>query len=194
MARFDNKSENSMSGKLLVALPSLHSSCFEKSVIYMCNHDSNGAMGIIINHALNNLDFHAVLKQFNIKSDLLLSGNLPVHFGGPVDMVRGFILHTSDYHIDDTFNVDDKVCLTSSTRILRDITSGSGPKKSILALGYAGWEAGQLEQEIKRGSWYTVPATEDIIFGDKNEDKWRKAARLAGIHDPLMFSHEVGHA
>jgi putative transcriptional regulator len=194
MGKLDKNNESSIAGKLLIATPSLHSTCFEKAVIYICSHDDQGAMGLIVNHMLDDMDFSAVLKQFNINEDISSRGKFPVYFGGPVDMVKGFILHSSDYKLDDTHIFSGGMCLTSNIRILKDITIGCGPEKKILTMGYAGWSPGQLEVEIESGSWFTVPPAEDIIFGSDKEDKWKKASKLTGILDPFKISHEVGHA
>lgn len=179
-------------GQLLIATPSLQGSCFTRSVLFMCNHDEEGAMGLIINHALSGVDANKILSQFDI-TVAPEDKTLPVHFGGPVDMVRGFVLHTPDYHSDETLPIDNFISLTSNISILKNIAAGEGPEKSILALGYAGWSPGQLEGEVERNSWFTVPASETLVFDIPNEFKWETAAESVGV-DLLKFSGQAGHA
>jgi putative transcriptional regulator len=179
-------------GQLLIATPSLTGSCFSRSVIYMCQHNEEGAMGLIINQKLETLDAKKIFEQFSIQLPKSKRA-FPVFFGGPVDMVRGFVLHTADYSNKDTFPINEELALTSSTEILQDIVDGKGPKKSLLALGYSGWGAMQLEKEIEENSWFTVPPSLDLIFDSENESKWQRAADSVGV-DLLKFSSNAGHA
>jgi putative transcriptional regulator len=178
-------------GQLLIATPSLYGSCFARSVVYLCNHNEEGAMGLIINQTLDDIDGNKIVENL----DISLKGNLDlsVHFGGPVDLVRGFVLHSPDYQAKDTYMINEQTALSSSLDVLQDISNGDGPKKCLLALGYSGWGAGQLETEIEANSWFTVPASDDLIFGTDNDGKWQKAAESVGV-DLFKFSEEAGHA
>src|SRR5690606_28433000 len=138
-----------LEGSLLVATPVLNGSAFEKAVIYLCVHNEIGSMGILVNHAINNLKCSDILSQVGIKSSEINFNNAPVYFGGPIESAKGFILHTSDYYGINTQVLQDNISLTSTMDILQDMASGKGPHKRILALGCAGWEPGQLEQELK---------------------------------------------
>lgn len=180
-----------LEGQFLIATPSLMESCFSKTVIYLCSHDATGAMGLIINQTLDSADAEKVLKQFHIPAPK--RKKMPVYFGGPVEMVRGFVLHSADYDSPDTFVMTPDIALTSSVDILRDIVEGKGPKRHLLALGYSGWTANQLESEIEANSWLSVPASADIIFDSNNDAKWQRAARSVGV-DLLKFSNQSGHA
>jgi len=193
MAEFNRvKKDGYLEGQLLIATPSLRFSCFSKAVIYVCSHSEHGAMGIIVNQALDDLNGSVLWKHFNIDThDQQIY--LPVHFGGPVDSARGFILHSADYQKMGTINIKPGVSLSSSVEILKDIAEGHGPKQRLFALGYAGWGAGQLEQELQQNSWLTVPASEDLIFGMENGRKWQGAAKSAGV-DMYRLSPDVGHA
>lgn len=179
-------------GQLLVATPKIQFSCFEKSVILMCLHNPGGAMGIIVNHEVEHLKARDVFDQFGIEaSDETI--NLPLHFGGPVDTNRGFVLHSTDYSTQDTALITDTLSLTSSMDILKDIALGKGPRKKLLALGHAGWAPNQLETEIEDNSWFSVPASEAIIFSKGMESKWLEASKIVGVN-PFMFSDNAGHA
>jgi len=179
-------------GQLLIATPSLMGSCFEKSVIYVCAHTADGAMGIIINHLVQAIDAKEIFKQLEIA--IPQKGlNVPVHFGGPVDSARGFVLHTADYIKQETVVMDDNIALTCNIDVLKDISSGEGPQKSILALGYAGWGPGQLEEELETNSWLTANPSEALVFDTNNDDKWQKSAASQGI-DLSKLSGEIGHA
>jgi putative transcriptional regulator len=181
-----------LEGQLLIATPMLVGSCFEKSVIYICAHTPDGAMGLIINHLVEAIDVRDIFRQLEItvpNRDVAM----PVHFGGPMDSARGFVLHSSEYARKETVLMDTDIALTCNIDILKDIASGQGPARSILALGYAGWGAGQLEQELETNSWLTAPASMTIVFNTPNASKWLLAAQLQGI-DLHKLSGDVGHA
>ena len=179
-------------GQLLIAMPSMTDPRFEKTVIYMCAHNSDGAMGLVINRAIDSLTFPELLEQLEIDSG---SGGdqIRVLFGGPVEQARGFVLHSSDYLQDASLVVDDNVVLTATIDILRAIADGTGPNNCLLALGYAGWGAGQLDSEIKSNGWLCVDADEDLVFGCDLDEKWQRAMTKIGI-DPHMLSDSAGHA
>ena len=179
-------------GQLLIAMPSMTDPRFEKSVIYMCAHNSDGAMGLVINRAIDSLTFPELLEQLEIDSG---SGGdqIQVLFGGPVEQARGFVLHSPDYLQDASLVVDDNVVLTATIDILRAIADGTGPNNCLLALGYAGWGAGQLDSEIKSNGWLSVDADEDLVFGCDLDEKWERAMTKIGI-DPRMLSDSAGHA
>ena len=189
-----------LDGRLLIAMPVMGDPRFERSVIYLCAHSAEGAMGIIVNHPAGSIDFPELLEQLGIikkGAQIKLPENaesMKVLRGGPVDTGRGFVLHSSDFYIENaTLRIDDGVCLTATVDILRAIANGSGPKHAILALGYAGWAPGQLETEIQSNGWLHCDADADLIFGDDVEDKYARALRKIGI-DPGMLSNEAGHA
>lgn len=182
-----------LEGSLLVATPLLNGSCFEKSVIYMCAHNDTGAMGILVNHTLENIRCRDILGQVGIKASEINCENAPVYFGGPVESAKGFILHTSDYASGGTQIIHNNISLTSTVDILQDIANGKGPQKQIFALGCAGWSAGQVEKELKENSWITLPASESLVFDSDNTDKWERAASSLGINF-TNYSLKVGNA
>jgi len=193
-------SEGYLDGRLLVAMPVMGDPRFERSVIYLCAHSAEGAMGIMVNRPAGSIDFPQLLMQLNIinkSEEIKLSGNaetMKVLSGGPVDTGRGFVLHSSDYFIANaTLKINEGVCLTTTVDILKAIAKGSGPRHAILALGYAGWRPGQLESEIQDNGWLHCDADADLIFGDDVDDKYDRALRKIGI-DPGMLSNEAGHA
>jgi len=179
-------------GQLLIAMPSMTDPRFEKSVIYICAHNADGAMGLVINRAIDSLTFPELLEQLEIDPG---SGGdqIRVLFGGPVEQARGFVLHSPDYLQDASLVVDDNVVLTATIDILRAIADGTGPNNCLLALGYAGWGAGQLDSEIKSNGWLSVDADEDLVFGCDLDEKWERAMTKIGI-DPRMLSDSAGHA
>ena len=197
----DNSSKRGyLDGQLLIAMPVMGDPRFERSVIYLCAHSSEGAMGIMVNRPAGSIDFPELLVQLNIinKADQIkLPGNaesMKVLRGGPVDTGRGFVLHSSDFFIENaTLKIADGICLTATVDILKAIAKGRGPKHAILALGYAGWAPGQLENEIQENGWLHCDADPDIIFGNDVEEKYDRALRKIGI-DPGMLSNEAGHA
>jgi putative transcriptional regulator len=189
-----------LDGQLLIAMPVMGDPRFERSVIYLCAHSAEGAMGIIVNRPAGSIDFPGLLVQLDIikKSEQIKlpenAETLKVLKGGPVETGRGFVLHSSDFFIQDaTLRIDEEICLTATVDILKAIAKGSGPKHAILALGYAGWAAGQLESEIQDNGWLHCDADPDLIFGGDVEEKYSRALRKIGI-DPGMLSNEAGHA
>ena len=181
-----------VTGQLLIAMPGMRDERFARSVIYMCAHTEEGAMGLVLNQRLDSLTFAELISQLELDEEHL-SKDVPVHFGGPVESGRGFVLHTSDYHQDATLDVVDGVALTATVDILKAIAQGKGPHKSLLALGYAGWGPGQLDMEIKANGWLQVPSDSEIIFDIEPDTKWDRAIQRLGI-DPHMLSDEAGHA
>lgn len=189
-----------LDGQMLIAMPVMNDPRFERSVIYMCAHSSEGAMGIIVNRPAGSIDFPGLLVQLDIieKSDQIqLPENaemMKVMKGGPVDTGRGFVLHSSDFYIQDaTLNIDDGISLTATVDILKAIAKGAGPKHAILALGYAGWAPGQLENEIQHNGWLHCDADPELIFGTDVDEKYARALRKIGI-EAGMLSNDAGHA
>jgi len=180
-----------LTGQLLVAMPGLADPRFAKSVIYMCAHNAEGAMGLVLNKTIESLTFPDLLSQLGIVGS---SGGIPIriHFGGPVESGRGFVLHSADYVQDATMVVDTAVALTATIDILKAIAQGAGPKQRLLALGYSGWGAGQLDAEIKANGWLNVPADDELVFGADLDGKWLKAMKKIGI-DPFMLADAAGH-
>ena len=189
-----------LDGQLLIAMPIMSDKRFARSVIYLCAHSAEGAMGLIINQRAPHISFPELLGQLSIgtsdgddsmQSELI---DMQVHVGGPVETARGFVLHSADYFVDDsTLPIDDGVCLTATIDILKAIAGGKGPDRAILALGYAGWRAGQLESEIAANGWLHCPADLDLLFNTDLEQKYERAMSKIGI-DPSHLVSEAGHA
>ncbi len=181
-----------LTGQLIIAMPGMRDPRFEKSVIYMCAHNDDGAMGLVVNRALESLTFPDMLEQLGI-DPIGAGAKISVHFGGPVESGRGFVLHSRDYLQEATMVVDHDVAMTATIDILKAIAGGEGPRQSLLALGYAGWGPGQLDTEIKSNGWLHVAADSDLVFGPDQDAKWQRAMDKIGI-DPRMLSSDVGHA
>ena len=188
-----------LDGQMLIATPSMSDDRFARTLIYICAHSSEGAMGIVVNQPANNIKFPELLVQLNVVSDqdqiLVTAQNddVKVMKGGPVETGRGFVLHSADFFIENsTLPIDEGICLTATIDILKAIATGTGPASAILALGYAGWAPGQLESEIQNNGWLHCPADSELIFGAP-EKKYEKAMRKLGIA-PGMLSSEAGHA
>ena len=171
--------ESYLDGQLLIAMPVMGDPRFERSVIYLCAHSSEGAMGIIVNRPAGSIDFPELLVQLDIikKADQIKlpenAESMKVLKGGPVETGRGFVLHSSDFFIQDaTLRIDDGICLTATVDILKAIAKGAGPKHAILALGYAGWAPGQLAAEMERGGWYVLNADADTVFRKNMDTLW----------------------
>jgi len=183
---------SSLKDHLLIAMPSLASGFFNQSVTYLCEHDENGAMGIVINKPLE-FELEHVLAQLDIARETQ-TAKRPVFKGGPVQQEHGFILHRFEQKVfDSTLVINDEIALTTSIDIMQAIGRGEGPSQYLLALGYAGWGAGQLEQEIIENSWLTVPATAELIFDTPRSHLVQVAASQLGLDMNLMPTH-AGHA
>ena len=165
---------------------------FARTVIYICAHSDDGAMGLVINRLFEELSFQELLEQVGLQ-DADLTNEIPVHSGGPVESARGFVLHSAEFVHDETMVVDEGVALTASVDILRAIAHGEGPRQSLLALGYSGWGPGQLENEIHGNGWLNAPADDDLLYGEPLETKWKRSIAKIGI-DFSMLSGESGRA
>jgi putative transcriptional regulator len=183
-----------LSGQLLIAMPQMTDPRFEHSVVYMCAHNADGAMGLVVNKLVDAMSFTELLRQMEleIESDNL-DDQIQVHFGGPVESARGFVLHSTDYVSEATMRVDDSFSMTATIDVLRSIARGSGPGQAIFALGYAGWAPGQLDTEIQSNGWLNVAADQDLVFGREHDIKWTQAVAKVGV-DPSFLSSEAGHA
>lgn len=182
-----------LEGQLLIAMPGMGDARFERAVIFLCAHSAEGAMGLIINKPAPDLDFSDLLKQLDIKprSDI---GGTPVHFGGPVEHARGFVLHSGEYDSDGaSLKVGPSFSMTATVDVLQDMAKGEGPVKALLALGYSGWGPGQLESELQANGWLTAAADPDLVFGRSDAGKWEAALRSLNI-DPRLLSAEGGRA
>ena len=188
------KSRDFLVGKLLVAMPSMDDPRFARSVIYLCSHSSERAMGLIINRPATHITFTELLGQLNIEPILRNDLNIPIQVGGPVETGRGFVLHSSDYHMNDsTLRIGSGIGLTATLDVLRAIAAGKGPSKAILALGYAGWGPGQLESEILANGWLHCDADPDLLFNQDLDTKWARAINTLGFQ-PQHLSGQAGHA
>lgn len=182
-----------LSGKVLIAMPGMGDPRFEKTVIYLCAHSSDGAMGLIINKPALDVDFSDLLERLKIES-VSGSSRPAIYIGGPVEHARGFVLHSGDYTTDAaTLQVNDHFGMTATVEVLEDIAQGTGPQAALLALGYSGWGPGQLENEIAQNGWLIGDADSELIFGVNDARKWEAALAQMGI-DPLTLSAEAGHA
>lgn len=191
---------DSLEGQFLIAMPSMADSRFEHSVIYVCSHSDQGAMGLVVNQVARHLSLEELLIQLDIVNDESAIRLPPkvrdmnVHKGGPVEVERGFVLHSDDFMLNQsTLTIDNGICLTATLEILRALAQGAGPANAMLALGYAGWAPGQLESEIQSNGWLTAPADPEILFGRDSEAKWHRALGSLGI-DPAMLFSDAGHA
>ncbi|ANK80995.1 MAG: hypothetical protein TEF_09445 [Rhizobiales bacterium NRL2] len=188
-----SRAADSLEGHLLIAMPSMPDQRFEHSVIFMCAHSAEGgAMGLIVNKALPNLSFGDLASQLDI-GDAEEMPPISIHYGGPVETGRGFVLHSPDYTRDATVGMGEGVSLTATVDILRALATGEGPRQAVLALGYAGWAPGQLESEMQRNDWLHCPADSELVFDLALDDKWAAAVRRIGI-DPALLSTEAGRA
>jgi len=188
-----------LDGQMLIATPTMSDDRFARSVIYVCAHSSEGAMGIIVNQPAPNINFPDLLVQLDVipeseRIQIKTSEDIKVLKGGPVETGRGFVLHSSDYYAaDSTLAIDDTVSLTATVDILKAIAAGRGPGRAILALGYAGWRAGQLESEITANGWLHCPADPELLFDCALDQKYERALSKIGI-DPSHLVSVAGHA
>ncbi len=193
-------SEGYLSGQLLIAMPGISDSQFDRSVVYVCAHSAEGAMGIVINRPAEHLSFMELLRQLDIiPEDRAIQVPTSLHrisvfVGGPVETGRGFVLHSADYFAaDSTMAIDGRMCLTATIDILRAIAQGVGPHHALLALGYAGWAPGQLESEIQENGWLTCPADSELVFDPRSEEKYKLALNRMGV-DPSYLVNQTGNA
>ncbi len=186
------QSDGYLEGQLLIAMPTMGDERFQRTVIFMCAHSAQGAMGLVVNRLADQIDFKDLLEQLRIEVPALIQ-EIQVHTGGPVESGRGFVLHTTDYFQDSTLQVSDDIGLTATADILKSIATGDGPVHSLLALGYAGWAPGQLDAEIQANGWLHVPADRELVFDRDLDSKWERAVQKVGI-DPSFLSMDAGHA
>ena len=189
-----------LEGQMLIAMPGIGDPRFERTVIFMCAHSPDGAMGLVVNKPAEDLTFVDLLDRLNVlpeEDQIRLPDDVaqtPVQFGGPVETGRGFVLHTTDYFIaDSTLPIDDRIGLTATLDILRAIAEGEGPRRAMLALGYAGWGPGQLEHELLQNGWLHCEADETLLFGSDLESRYDHALRKIGI-DISKLSSQSGRA
>ena len=183
---------NYLTNHFLIAMPAMKDPNFEQTVTYICQHNHEGALGIVINRTID-LTVGDVLDQMNITREASINSDAPVHYGGPVQIERGFILHEDIGDWDSTLKISSLTGLTTSRDILEAMANNSGPSRTLLALGYAGWGAGQLEREISENAWLNWPADNELIFTTPVEERWSKAASLLGV-DLSLLSTDAGHA
>ncbi len=187
-------------GRFLVAAPSMPDKRFQKCVVFICKHDDDGALGIIVNNAVDDLPLAQVYKQLGIDVPER-PADQPVLFGGPVETSRGLVLHSADYKREETLLIDGGMALTASLEILKDMASGVGPKQAWLALGHSGWEPGQLDEEMQDNAWLVVDGNPALVFDGDLDAKWQRALDLlggkggsAGRFDLASYSHQTGRA
>ncbi len=181
-----------LAGHFLIAMPNMPDPRFSRAIIYLCAHNADGAMGLVINRLFEPLGFNELLGQLNIEADAS-TRPVQVHFGGPVESGRGFVLHSDDYNSEGTMPVMGGVSLTATVDILKALAEGKGPKRCFLALGYAGWAPGQLDAELQANGWLHAKAEADFLFDPEIEGKWERLLAKIGIN-PAMLSTEAGHA
>ncbi|WP_029010473.1 YqgE/AlgH family protein [Azospirillum halopraeferens] len=189
---YSSKPPEYLTGQLLVAMPTMTDPRFQRTVIYICAHNADGAMGLVINKLFGSITFNDLLEQLGIEQSAA-GENMPVHYGGPVESGRGFVLHSTDYVRDGTLLVDDEVALTATIDILRAISENRGPRQTLLLLGYAGWGAGQLDAEMQANGWLNVPCDDTLLFDRDLDTKWERAIAKLGV-SVSMLSGEAGHA
>lgn len=184
--------ETNLTNHFLIAMPGLEDPNFFHTVTYICEHNSDGAMGIVINRPMD-LQLSDIFEQLEIKISSLSISQQPVYLGGPVQSDRGFVLHDSSTEWNSTLRINTEISVTTSLDILEAIASDKGPSESLVALGYAGWGAGQLEEELSQNAWLSGPAKSEIIFQRASDERWQAAADLLGV-DLNLLSSDTGHA
>jgi len=192
MAQQQRDEKHSLTGQMLIAMPAMTDPRFAQSVVYLCAHSAEGAMGLVINRPLARPSFDELLKQLEL-SPVPPARRIRLIEGGPVDHGRGFVLHSTDWTSDESLKVTGTVALTSSLDVLKAIAEGGGPKEGFLALGYAGWGPGQLDSEMQQNAWLSVPAVDTLVFDPDDDTKWRRALATLNI-DPLLLSGSAGRA
>jgi len=189
MATFKDKS---LAGKFLVSMPNLEDESFHQSVVYLCSHGQDGAMGFIINKKLKDFSFSDLSVPLDVNRFSNLE-NMYLYQGGPVERIRGFVLHSAEYNRPGTYQVDNSVSVSSNLDVLKDIAYGAGPAENLVALGYSAWEPMQLEREILNNDWLIVDASNEILFHTEDSLKWEKALARSGI-DLSRLILQTGHA
>lgn len=187
-----SENDGFMTGRLLAAMPFMNDARFSQAVIYICGHDDQGAIGLMINKTFPSLTFRELLRQLNIPISTMCR-DLTMHYGGPVEISRGFVLHSCDFQVESTVVVDTSFAITSTLEILKVIAQGDGPKHIVATLGYSGWGPGQLEQEIQENTWMVVDATPELVFHSAMDEKWRLCMAQIGV-DPAVLSLDCGRA
>ena len=183
-----------LAGKLIIAMPTMSDPRFKRSVVCICAHNEDGAIGIIINKIIESLSFSKIIKQLKLKKNMIKNDYKDhIYFGGPVETERGFILHSADYSSENSTSINSEISMTASTEILQALIDGNGPNKSIVALGYAGWGPGQLDTEIQSNAWLSVESDLELVFSAKTAEKWDMALEKIGVN-PALLSTEAGRA
>lgn len=184
---------NNFSGKILIASPYIKfGEVFHKSVIYVLSHSESGAIGLIVNHLVNRMPFKTILKAMNTNIPDLGENSLPVYLGGPVELEKAFLLHSGEYEKNLLFKFKDNLAVSSNSEILSDLASGNGPQKSLFIIGYTIWQPGELEHELENNLWVVSDCDKDLIFSEKNEQKWHTALKRLGI-EHSHFAATAGH-
>lgn len=186
------EADRKLTNQLLIAMPGMADPNFSSTVTLICEHNEDGALGIVINRPLN-LKLAGLFEQLAVSDADIDAGDSPVVSGGPVGTERGFVLHDKKHQFENTLSVSDDIQLTFSRDVIDAMAVGDGPEKALVAIGYAGWESGQLEEEMLANSWLSVAATPELIFDTPFEDRWDSAARLIGI-DMASLAPDAGHA
>ena len=189
----DVDGEGYLTGQLLIAMPSMSDPRFARTVIYLCAHNAEGAMGLVLNRTITSITFRDLLAELKVDDAPAEASAPAIHFGGPVETGRGFVLHSTDYVGPDSMPLAGTMALTATVDILKAIATGNGPRRHLLALGYAGWGPGQLDGELQENAWLSVEADPDLVFGAELDAKWERALAKLGISASLL-SPEAGHA
>ena len=191
MSQFDPDAQ--LVGQLLIAMPGIGDARFDRTVIYLCQHSAEGAMGLVINRNFQGLGFRDLLGQLSLEPDESIQ-NRPIYAGGPVETGRGFVLHSDDFGLADGARlISPGIALSANIDVLQAMARGEGPKRSLVCLGYAGWSPGQLDNEMSQNVWLSVDATPTLVFGTPLDQKWPSALAAMGI-DVAMLSQQAGHA
>ena len=181
-----------LTGQFLLAMPHMKDARYEKAVIFICGHDVNGAMGLVINKHLGNLTLKGLLDYLNLSQEAI-KRDLPIFFGGPVDSSRGFVLHSNDFTHPGTISLGKNICLTATVDVLQSIAEGGGPKNCLLAMGYVGWTPGQLDAELHSNKWLQIEADPDLLFNVPVEKRWARAIAKLGV-SPETLSEDFCQA
>ena len=180
-----------VTGQFLLAMPGIGDPRFERSVIAMCSHDEEGALGIGLGRIIPRLGFHELLAQLDIEPGV--APNAPIHLGGPVEPTRGFVIHSRDWGGQESIDVAGRWTLSPTIDVLQAIAAGKGPTRWVAALGYAGWGGGQLEEELTRHGWFVAPGDDELLFEGTAESRWNQGFKAAGI-DPRLLASDYGTA